>query len=473
MHAHILASALLLAPCVFLARAQAMTYSEEKVNGKTCDVVAWTDDHGKKRTVALVRADGDVKNFKGGYIERYTYFVGEKETTGMAWNQSQESVSGLGCAVNHGKGARGNKRASDASTSFVLKGERHCVWRFKGGCGGANGKTVGLTIDYAISEGRKGVLWSVSYDCSKLDDGEIGWDARGPYVQFDWDHDGRFYDGKISGIRWGDRYKFKTVNYVFGQPAECTWDYTEPNTIPYMLLWKDAALGDIELGMVQTQPWDVQDAGGYWWFDHWKQTGKGMPVNWNCPYQLNAYENYSSEKMAWGTNYGYVGNANYEVLGASKKAKGHPHQGYAVEILLNRASEALVDRTIAGMEAVQQTKFTASRGTVAAQGPRYAGLDPVFAYVPAGWNHVRAAWTLAAQENAAQANFAVAKGALCRPILAVTNYAAAALPRVAFNGQALKADEDYAASLDAANRTLYLTLFRDLSGEKNELSVEP
>ena len=24
------------------------------------------------------------------------------------------------------------------------------------------------------------------------------------HVQFDWDGDGKFYDGKISGIRWGE-----------------------------------------------------------------------------------------------------------------------------------------------------------------------------------------------------------------------------------------------------------------------------
>jgi hypothetical protein len=68
--------------------ANAMTYTQEKVNNKTCDVVTWTDTNGKARSVALVRADGDVNKHNGGYIERYS-FRGRHRTHRIAWNRGQ------------------------------------------------------------------------------------------------------------------------------------------------------------------------------------------------------------------------------------------------------------------------------------------------------------------------------------------------------------------------------------------------
>ena len=451
--------------------ARAMTYTQEKVNNKTCDVVAWTDAGGKARSVALVRADGDVHGFNGGYIERYTYFVGDTQHTGVSWNQAQEGVSGLGCAINHHDNtAASSKKLTNAKSEFLLKGENHCLWRFKGDSP-AKGKTIGITLDYFISEGKNEILWASSYDSSALKDGEATWDARGPYVQFDWDGDGHFYDGKISGIRWGDKFKFKTVNYVFGHPEQNTWDYSQPNTIPYMLLWKDAALGDVELGVVQTQPWEIQDAGGYWWAKNWEKTGTGMPENWNCPFQLNAYEKYSSEKMAWGANYGYVGSSKYDVLGYKRKASGYPHQGYAVLIVLGRTGDAGTDKAIASMEAVQKTKLSASLGTIVLKGPQHADLSGDAEYKPAGWNHVHGTWAVSAAENGAAFTIAVSTGALSRPTFEIQNYSAKALG-VKLNGTVLAAGKDFAASVDEKGRKVYVTLLKNVSGDKNEVEIK-
>lgn len=452
--------------------AGAMTYTQEKVNNKTCEVIAWTDANGKARSIALVRADGDVHGFKGGYIERYTYFVGETQRTGVAWNQGQEGVSGLGCAINHHDNtAASSKKINNATSEFLFKGDNHCLWRFKGDSP-AKGKTIGITLDYFVCEGRNEVLWASSYDSSALKDGEAIWDSRGPYVQFDWDGDGHFYDGKISGIRWGDCFKFKTVNYVFGHPEQATWDYSQPNEIPYMLLWKDAALGDVELGMVQTQPWEIQDAGGYWWSENWTKTGTGMPQDWKCPFQLNAYEKYSSEKMAWGANYGYVGSSKYDVLGNKRKASGYPHQGYAVWMVLGRASDGGTDKAIASMEAVRKTKLTASVGTVIEKGAHHAGLSGDFEYKPAGWNHVHGTWALSAVDNAVTMNVAVAGGTLARPVFEVENYAAKSAPAVKLNGTPLTAGKDFATSVLEKEKKVYVTLLKDVSGEKNELEIK-
>src|SRR4051812_35547269 len=84
--------------------ASAMTYGSEVANGKTCDTVAWTDANGQPRKVWLVRGNGDVNGYKGGYIEKYTYTLGGAAKTGQAYAGTQEFVSGLGCAVNHHSG---------------------------------------------------------------------------------------------------------------------------------------------------------------------------------------------------------------------------------------------------------------------------------------------------------------------------------------------------------------------------------
>lgn len=450
----------------------AMSYGTATINNKTCDTVTWTDANGKERSVALVRANGDRNGFKGGYIERYTYFIGNTQATGMAYNAGQEGVSGLGCAVNHyaNTSASSKTNTNNATSAFLLQGAHHALWRFSGDY--AADKTVKIVIDYFFSEGRNDFLWSVSYDCSQNADKAMSWDARGPYVQFDWNNDGNFYNTPISGIRWGDKYKFKTVNYVYNTPASTTWDYATTNTIPYTSIYKNAANGDTEMSFVQTQPWTVQDAGGYWWSGNWGKTGTGMPENWNCPYQLNAYENYSGEKMAWGTNYGYVGDSAYDVLGFEKKAAGYPHQGYAVHILLNQTAQNATDALIGEMETVQRTAFTASTGTVATTGQDHAGIANSATYQPAGWNHVYSVWTVTANaSNQATVNFSISSGSLQRPTLQVKNYTAASAPTaLTLNGTALAANE-FAASVDATNKVLYVTLTRNLSGTANTLAI--
>jgi hypothetical protein len=437
------------------------------VGTKKCDVVTWTDANGKQRSVSFVRADGDHAKFQGGYVQRYTYYVGETMKTGLAWDASQENVSGLGCAVNHHKGASSSKSDStDATTGFVFEGANHCLWRFRSKFSGA-GQTVGLTIDWLISQGRNDVLWAVSYDCTG--NPTFNWDARGPYFQFDWDGDGKFYEGPISGIRWGDHYKFRTTTF---SGAASAWDYSQPNVIPYMALHKDASIGDVESGVVQTQPWTSQDAGGYWWAQgHWGKTGTGMMENWNCPFQLNAYEGYSSEKMAWGTNFGYVGNAAYARLD-NKPQVGAPHQGYSTYIILNRYSDGLTEAMISSLETVQRTALSATKGTVVAAGPRHANLAGDGAYQPAGWNHVYGAWSVNLDgSNAASLNLAIDSGTLLRPLLVFNNCSGPKMPVLTLNGIALAPGRDYAASLDSAGRKLWVTLMRNLTGKVNALTL--
>jgi MYXO-CTERM domain-containing protein len=437
------------------------------VDGKMCDVVTWTDANGRPRTVSLVRAGGDVGGYSGGYVQRYSYYVDGAQKTGRA-DETQPGVSGLGCAVNHHSGASTSKaNSTGATTAFVFEGANHCLWRFRSTYSG-DGHTVGLTLDWLISNGRNDLLWAVSYDATGQS--SFDWDARGPYFQFDWDGDGQFYNGAISGIRWGDRYRFRTTSY---NGVNSSWDYTQLSPAPYMMLYKDAGLGNVEAGVVQTQTWAQQDAGGYWWAgSHWGQTGTGMMENWNCPFQLNAYEGYAGEKMAWGTPFGFVGNPAYQRVDFATVSAGAPHQGYSTWIILNKHSDGLTDAMINGVGAVQQTTITATTGSVVLSGPRHANLSGNANYQPAGWNHVYGAWAIDAASNAAAFNVGVASGSLVRPMFQIRGYTAATPPAtLSLGGTALTAGTDYSASVDAAGQTLWITLHRNLSGATNAIDV--
>src|SRR5436189_64489 len=134
---------------------------------------------------------------------------------------------GLLAAIGRSEG-RAQAAAGITIQKDVMVGAKHCdqvswtdangkarsVWLVRG-----DGHTVGLTIDWVISQGRNDVLWAVSYDA--MGQGSFDWDARGPYFQFDWDGDGHFYDAAISGIKWGDKYRFRTTTY---SGATSDWD---------------------------------------------------------------------------------------------------------------------------------------------------------------------------------------------------------------------------------------------------------
>ena len=250
-----------------------------------------------------------------------------------------------------------------------------------------------------------------------------------------------------------------------------SWDYTQPCTIPYMMLYKSANLGDAELAMVQTQTWKQKPAGGYWWSSkNWGKTGQPMMENWNCTYQLNAYEGWESEKMAWGDPFGFVGVSKYDCLDFTTKGKGYPHQGYSVFICAGRHSDGPGDKMIANMESVQKTTLTASKGTVAEKIAGYAGLDAQVAARPVGWDGVYGQWLVACDGGAANVNFDCGGGTLLSPTICFTGFAGHKAT-VSLNGKALAAGKNCFVSVDAAGKRLFVTI-PQLQGDKNALSVK-
>ncbi len=473
----------MLSVCLFITNSiLAVSVNENvAVNGKQCDVITWTDDRGQSREIALVRADGDTGNYIGGYIERYRYQGAGGLKTAQSDN-SMAGVSGLGTTVHHySNTAATGKRGSNGNSGFILQSTHHVIWRWTANVNA--GGNIATVVDYIIRDGRSDIGWASSYDTSSENANTVQADCRGPYVQFDWDGDGAFFGTQVSGIRWGDRFHFRTVNF---NGAASSWDYTQANSIPYMMLYKSGNNGDAECGMVQTQTWTQQDAGGYWWANSAGGTSSSdwtagdtnndgaadnqMPANWNCPFQLNAYEGYNAEKMAWGTNFGYVGRDTYQDLTYANRSGGHPHQGYTVFIHIGQHSHGGVDALIQHMASSQQSTLSATQGQVVSSGPDHVGLNPSVTYQPQGWDHRYAEWVLSDQGSGIAMQLNVGGNGLSRSTFRIENFSGNAVPAtIQLNNQDITLDQDYHASLH--NNTLYVTLLNNLAAGVNNIAI--
>jgi hypothetical protein len=318
---------------------------------------------------------------------------------------------------------------------------------------------VKVTIEWLFSTGRSHPLWAITYDASAVPADAIEADTRSPYGDLQWDG-GR--GAEVDGVGWGDRYRFVTTS----APAtfQSAWDYSQTNRIPHAWEWSVAA--DAEMGSVQTQSWEHKDAGGYWFYSKWGQRSSGgaMPEDWNWTYQLNQYEIpylLTSKRLAWGSNYGAVGKRQYPAYGDDKMLSGWPYQSYSVFAVLGQHSARAVEKQVASVAAYEGVTLSATSGRVVTRGPAGIGRSDEVDYVPAGYNHVYAAWELEpAADGSAGATFTTTRGPLENPLLRVRNWPSGAMPRVTLDGTALTADVDYFATVDDTAHVLWLTLNR-------------
>ncbi len=230
-----------------------------------------------------------------------------------------------------------------------------------------------------------------------------------------------------------------------------------------MIEWTNSP--DAEMGLVQTQTYLQHDAGGYWFYPNWGSSDANgpMPEDYNWPYQLNQYELpfvTTSKRMAWGANFGAVGQTTYLAYGDNKNLAGYPYQSYSVFVVLDKHSRSRVASQVTEIETVQKTILSASVGSVVTSGPAGVGRADSVAYAPAGYNHIYSTWNVRANDrNGATFALNVTQGSLTNPVVVVHNYSAAAAPAtILINGATKTADVDYFASLDDANNQLWLTL---------------
>jgi hypothetical protein len=404
------------------------------------DRFGWNDGDCRPRSAAMARVGG-------GYVRQFTYEADGALRT--ATGTGANGHPGWGYGVNHiGDGAwvhHGD--AGEFRASFV--GTHHAVYEYRYDVAGAPG-ALPVTLHWFFATGRDHPVLAINFDTSQIAKG-LAADTRTPYGDIAWDGDDQLGLTVVSGVGWGDRYKFITTSEPL--TLNSTWDYSEANEVPYVLAWATAS--DSEMGAVQTQTWQQKDAGGSWLYANWGKNSSNqtrnegqvgnMPVAWNWTYQINQYElcfgdtscannTTSSHRLAWGSNYGAVGGAdasgNYSAYGDDKQLSGWPYQSYSVFMVLGRHSVSPVFSQAREIEVVQKTTLSASVGSVVTMVPGGVGRADLVEAKPAGYDHRYSVWNVAAAENRAVFTINVDDGILQNPIVVISNFSGAAMPLV-------------------------------------------
>jgi hypothetical protein len=443
--------------------------SSTQVDGCNADTYAWSDSACRPRTAALVRNNAsDALGGAGGYARLFTYQSGASTRT--CRGTGSNGWNGFGYIVNHYSGTDANTKHLTGSYSIALAGKHHAIHQFKWRTD--PGGPVDVTVHWLFATGRDHPLFSITFDSSPAGANGVRADIRAPYGDLAFDET----KGNIDGVSWGDQYRFTTTGSG-PLTSSSAWDYTAPNAVPFDYSWSSSA--DAEMGLVQSQTWARKVAGGDYGAgllsNLWGTTGSNLlndVPDWLWPFQLNQYELpfvANSHRLAWGSNYGAVGQTSYTAFG--KTLSGYPYQSYAVYVVLGTHSGKAVLAQASAVETAQATALTASRGTVSTQGPGGVGRADSVPYSLAGFNPVYGAFEAHATANAATLRFQVASGKLVNPLLRLLDYSAA-VPRVTLDGVPLTPEVHFFASVQAPSQTLWLTLNVALSGT-SVLTIDP
>jgi hypothetical protein len=422
------------------------------------DLYRWHDSSSRPRMFALVRNhDLDPTGNYGGYIRYFEYETnqGARTCTG-----SSDDNPGFGFLVNHYNDAQNNNHwvtslTTPGTYTRAFQGKHHAIHEYKWTMEIA-GEPIDVTVHWFIANGQDSPVFAITYDLSRAKPNAINADSRSPYGDIGWDGD---KGSTVSGVGWGDRFKFKSTSPALSMKS--SWDYREENLVPYAQMWSEPA--NAEMGLVQTQPWQQHDAGGYWFYSAWGKTSDGpMPESWNWTYQLNQYQLESdpgSKRLAWGANYGAVGQVEYNAYGDDKKRSGYPYQSYSVHVVMGEFKDRAVARQVAQIETVQSIAFSGQNIEANSEGPAGVGRSDKTEFKPQGWNHVYGTWDLT--QTAAgplRFKFAVGRGSLQNPIFRINLRKSSQLNSVTLNKEALTPDKDYLLSFDKASRIAWITL---------------
>lgn len=486
------------------------------VDNIASDRFTWRDRDGQPRVAVLAHNNGGTASngSRGGELREFRYQVGGATRIARA---TAGGAGGFGYVVSHPasgdfcvNGATPGGSGSSLGHAFtgqfqrVFEGRHHAIFRLTQNyprycTNNSPGQEydVPVTIDWVFATGRSDPLWSITWNLSGVPVNRLNDDSRAPYGELRFD--GAASDGAMStvaGVAWGDYYKFATTSSPV--TFSSAWSWNAANKVPYVKLWTSAV--DATMGIVQTQTIAQQDAGGYWGQDSWgKTSAQGnacagqylMPCDYNWPYQSINYSlsgtngSTNNTRLAWGTNFGFLGQQNYKVRGNAEygggalalpgnpTAPGWPKKSYSTWIVLGTHSSDPVGKDVADVDAVQSLALTAQTGSVATSGPAGIADATAYTYAPAGWDRVYGALTFTAASNRLDANIKVGLGTLRHPLIVVRGFSGSAYPTLTLNGQALVRDQDWFPSLRPGSNELWITLNRDLTGASNHLVIAP
>lgn len=453
------------------------------VDGRAVQAITWTDASGMPRTVSVLADDLA--------IIRYVYDV-----DGTTVTDDAVADYGIGQMVNHGDCGASTTFAgtSEHEATEVLAGDNHYIWRstFRHPMCNNPGVSWRVTSEYVFYTGHDHFIQTVTYDSSDLAmDQPLGDDMRGPYNQTTWPG-----NGDISGFGWGSQYRFATTGPIadgdanVGGGVAVTWEWTEPNTIPYVWEWCDLAAGaavDREYGIVQNQPYAEQDFGGGFYDcggDCFAGTpplsGNALPAAWAMPSQMSSYDsNYRSGRITWGQTYGTMENhhANDTQTIPDMGDRFRPIDAWSWTHVVGAYSDGGVMARVADTEHAYASSLAATTGTVVTSGPRGPGdfVGPTVGEMPTidwsnpGFDFIYRTWNVTAADGAAAVTLTVT-GGLVRPVLVVHEFGDGE-PVVRIDGADAVLDSDAFVSRDAATGKLWVTLARDLDAGMHTIVV--
>jgi hypothetical protein len=458
----------------------ALTVANETPASYNCDVYRWYDSAGKQRTAALSRNDAaDPGGSRGGVLYQYRFTpAGSSTERVVTGTGAHGAYNGFGYVVNHISNADAFVSNLTAGTyTKVFTGRHHAIHQFKLTYP-VNSINVTATIHWYFATGQDDPIYAITFDTSAAGSGGItGFtvDSRAPYGDMQFGGDGTNPD--VSGIGWGDKYKFVTTSAPL--TPQSTWDYSQTNTVPYTLMW--IASPDAEMGAVQTLSWLQHNTGGSWFTSNWGRTsanrdvGDGttfgawmMPANWQWPYQLNQYELMdntsptSSKRCAWGMMYGAVGSTSYDGYGYENTYSGHPYQSYSVATVIGLHSTSAVQAQVTRTERVLAATLTANTGTLITAGPGGVGRTDSVTYAKAGYNATYGAYELTAANGAFSATLN-STGAIKNPTFIIRGMGGVP-SQISLDGTVLVADQGYFASYDSATQSVWLTVNSNWTG---------
>lgn len=318
-----------------LAACTALSVVHGVVNsGYTGEQFDWHDENCQPRSAFMVYDDRpDPAGHSGGYLRSYDYVLSNATTRHVegslsnghpGWGYTANTFYNPGYTFTLGDNAPG-------TWQLLFVGRHHAILRFARRIQLSG--PVDTTVDWMFATGKDHPVWAVTFDASSAIANTIQADNRSPYGDLTWDGG---VNASVDGVGWGDHYKFQTTSIP--ETTQSSWDYSATNVVPYVQMWANAA--DAEMGAVQTQTMAQHDAGGGQFYSAWGTTSAGpMPQDYNWTYQLNQYELpfvSTSKRMAWGSNYGAIGQNSYFAYGDARTLDGYPYQSYAVHMVLGQ-----------------------------------------------------------------------------------------------------------------------------------------
>jgi mannan endo-1,4-beta-mannosidase len=470
------------------------------------NLITWKDSRNADRRMTL-----------GAYLHQYdfTFDDGLQVVTRSA-NDDAFGHEGFGYVVSHNTQTEnsplGKVNVPTKVETTVFSGGHHAIHRVefvydRDKEPGGFGIKIPVVIEWFVATGRDHPVWAVTWKMGEAANpqnrnlNDYRMDVRGPYGSLNFDGAANRNQGDaIGGVAWGDfGLKFTTTDAQL--TLDSPWTYNVLNAVCFVQAW--TANENAEMGIVHTRVAD-QEMGyqdrvvgrerGHTSSENYLNKGNcsdfggdnrnyAVPCISGWPYQLMnfdwdptagkpASEATGTKLIAWGSPYGWLGAASFNLFDFSATADGRGDRSYATFIVLgpktrfnNQGGDQAGDVaiTIKAVEALNATTISnvnpGSLVTQAAKGPGATQMKNI----PNGYDDRYAAYTLKASDNQVAFMFTPAVGTLVKnPIFLVQNYTAGQLPRITVNGDPItvNSDADTGAfvSFNPATNELWATL---------------